>query len=111
MKPNDFNDLILSRRWFSLLLNAVFVVILLWISYENATSERASFVLVGINCFVAGFGVAATLHILMMPGLFKGMTQANESVMYAQIEKNLNQALADFQKRHPEVDIKMDRVQ
>ena len=48
----------------------------------------------------------------MIPGLFKGISKADQAVLRAQFEKEFTEAIAELKRQHPEIgDIQVTRVQ
>lgn len=93
-------DYVISRRWFTLALNGTCLVLLVASGLLSNIWPLALF-----DFFAAGFLVATTIGNAMLPGLFKGMSEADQAVVRAQFEKNMGEAMQEFRKAHPDIGI------
>lgn len=74
--------------------------------------QIGSYIAFGVMCFTAGVNATLILYGYLTPGLFRTYGEVERAVMRAQIEKDLNAAMAEIKKQHPEIEnIQVQRVQ
>jgi len=101
------NDYVISRRWFMLTVHGITVVVLITAGLFTIFDWVSR-----LDFFVAGLVTALGLQNAMIPGLFKGISKADQAVLRAQFEKEFTEAIAELKRQHPEIgDIQVTRVQ